>query len=70
MASTTPKAAATMETHAVDASGSRKLAASTSAAAALSRPNIKVVVVGFCYFIIWGICCLLNLYFLVDQLGW
>ena len=51
MASTTPKAAATMETHAVDASGSRKLAASTStAAAASSHPNIKVVVVGFCYF--------------------
>ena len=53
MASTTPKAAATMETHAVDASGSRKLAASTTTAAAAtsSHPNIKVVVVGFWYFI-------------------
>ena len=50
MASTTPKAAATMETHAVAASGSRKLAASTTAAAAASsHPNIKVIVAGFCY---------------------
>ena len=48
MASTTPKAAATMETHAVAASGSRKLAASSTAAAAPSHPSIKVV--GFCYF--------------------
>ena len=64
-----------METHAVAASGSRKLAASTTAAAAAtpSHPNIKVVVVGFCYFIYFNIgefVVYLNLYFLVNQLGW
>ena len=69
MKPTTPEVAAAMETHAVAASGSRELAAST-AAATPSRRNINVEAFVILILSHWGICCILNLYFLADQLGW